>query len=431
MTAASTALRPVAEACLGRLQRRGFTHSRVRLAATERHELNEEVGAINLLRTNRDVSVDLLGIVDGKSGALAINQLDTEALERAVEELWAVTAGSEADPANDIAPVQPKRIFEFGAEKPDYDAMAQRMAEVLDHARSNYPTLVMRQGYVDFVSRNEIFLNSNGVDFESRRGYYGASLMFGAREGKKQSSFNFTGFLSRTLDMPLYRRATTETLMRQATEQVETRKVPQKFVGDLVITPDCLDSFLGFLLRGISSVPLISGTSLYKDRLGERVVSNALTLSSRPLDLPGGHFVTDDGFEARNTPILEKGVLRSYLLDLYGANKTGLPRAPTGGGCWVVESGEVSVDALVRGVDRGLLITRFSGGIPNDKGDFSGIAKNSYYIEKGEVQFPVSETMVSGNLDRLLNEVVAISNERADFGRRVYPWVRATGVVVS
>jgi PmbA protein len=141
--------------------------------------------------------------------------------------------------------------------------------------------------------------------------------------------------------------------------------------------------------------------------------------------------VNDDGFETRNTPILEKGVLRSYLLDLYSANKTGLPRSSTGGGCWVIEPGDVSVDGLIRGVDRGLLITRFSGGVPNDKGDFSGIAKNSYYIEKGEVRFPVSETMVSGNLDRLMNHVVAISDARADFGRRVYPWVRATGVVVS
>ena len=431
MNAASNHLRPVAERCLEMLQRRGFTKSRVRVGATERHELNEEIGTINLLRTNRDFSVDLLGIVDGKSGALSINQLDADALDRAVEDLWAVTGGSAADPANDIAPAQPRRSFGFGSDTPDYEAMAQRMSEVLAHAREQYPTLVMRQGFVDFVSRQEIFVNSNGVDFDSRRGYYGASLMFGAREGKKQSSFNYTGFVSRALDQPLHRCATTDVLMRQTTEQLETRKVPEKFVGDLVITPDCLDSFLAFLLRGISGMALITGTSLYKGRLGARVVSDKLTVGSRPRDLPGGYFVTDDGFETQNSTIVENGVLKSYLLDLYSANKTGLPRSSTGGGCWVIEAGDASVDELIRAVDRGLLITRFSGGVPNDKGDFSGIAKNSYYIDKGELRFPVSETMVSGNLDRLLNDVVAISSERADFGRRVYPWVQVSGVVVS
>jgi PmbA protein len=124
-------------------------------------------------------------------------------------------------------------------------------------------------------------------------------------------------------------------------------------------------------------------------------------------------------------------VLKSYLLDLYSANKTGLPRSVTGGGAWVVAPGATPLDEMIRGVDRGLLITRFSGGNPNDKGDFAGTAKNSYYIEKGEVRYPVSETMVSGNLDRLLNDVVATSAERADFGRRIFPWVRASGVVVS
>ena len=428
---AAAALRPIAEACLDKLSRRGFEKARVRVARTERHELNEEVGRINLLRTTRDVSVDLLGMVAGKSGALSTNQVDAESLDRTIDELWAVTSGSAPDAANDIAPTQPKRSFASGPTAPDYDAMAARLAELLAYGRARHPTLIVRQGYVDFSARQELFLNSNGVDFQTERRHYGTSLMFSARDGKKQSSFNGTGFVSHSLDAPLHEHATTAALMRETTEQVETRKVPEKFVGDLVITPDCLDTFFGFLLRSISGASLIAGTSLYKDRLGEKVVSEKLTLTSQPRDLPGGYFVTQDGYEAQNAPIVERGVLKSYLLDLYSANKTGLPRSVTGGGAWVVTPGTTPLDEMIRGVDRGLLITRFSGGNPNDKGDFSGIAKNSYYIEKGEVRYPVSETMVSGNLDRLLNDVVAVSAERADFGRRIFPWVRASGVVVS
>ncbi|MCZ6616907.1 MAG: metallopeptidase TldD-related protein, partial [Gammaproteobacteria bacterium] len=152
---------------------------------------------------------------------------------------------------------------------------------------------------------------------------------------------------------------------------------------------------------------------------------------SRPLDLAGGYFVTGDGYRTENSTIVCNGILNSHLLNLYGARKTGLERAKTGGGCYVVDPGGQSVDSMIGDVERGVLITRFSGGRPNDKGDFSGVAKNSYYIEGGEVKHPVSETMISGNMAELLHNIVGISRERADFGDSIYPWVRTTGVGIS
>ncbi len=81
-------------------------------------------------------------------------------------------------------------------------------------------------------------------------------------------------------------------------------------------------------------------------------------------------------------------MLKSFLLDQYGSRKTGLARAVTGGGAWVVDAGTTPLDEMIRDVKAGVLITRFSGGRPNDKGDFSGIAKNSYYIENGAIAYP-------------------------------------------
>jgi PmbA protein len=77
------------------------------------------------------------------------------------------------------------------------------------------------------------------------------------------------------------------------------------------------------------------------------------------------------------------------------------------------------------------LIGRFSGGRPNDRGDFSGIAKNSYYVEDGKIQYPISETMVSGNLVELLMNVEAVSIERLNFGGSATPWVKVSGIGVS
>jgi PmbA protein len=101
------------------------------------------------------------------------------------------------------------------------------------------------------------------------------------------------------------------------------------------------------------------------------------------------------------------------------------------GGSYIAAPGISTFDEMVAGVKEGILITRFSGGRPNDRGDFSGIAKNSYYIKDGKVQFPIKETTVSGNMVDLLNSVDAVSAERLNTGSSLLPWVRVTGVTAS
>ncbi|MBD3646856.1 MAG: hypothetical protein HUJ31_05245 [Pseudomonadales bacterium] len=96
-----------------------------------------------------------------------------------------------------------------------------------------------------------------------------------------------------------------------------------------------------------------------------------------------------------------------------------------------MEPGEQSFDELIKGVSEGILITRFSGGRPNDRGDFSGVAKNSYYIKDGKLQYPIKETTVSGNLVDLLKSVRGVSSERVHFGGSLLPWVCVSGVTAS
>jgi PmbA protein len=86
---------------------------------------------------------------------------------------------------------------------------------------------------------------------------------------------------------------------------------------------------------------------------------------------------------------------------------------------------------LISQVDEGVLINRFSGGRPSDRGDFSGVAKNSYYIKGGEIQFPIKETTVSGNMNDLLQSIQSISSERLNSGSSIYPWIRVSGVTAS
>jgi PmbA protein len=178
---------------------------------------------------------------------------------------------------------------------------------------------------------------------------------------------------------------------------------------------------------------MISGTSIYEGKAGEIVASPHLSLHAMPLsdDMASGYWITGDGYKANNSTIVDKGQLLTYLLSLYGANRMGLPRAVNSGGCYVVDAGAQEYESMIGDVSEGILITRFSGGRPNDRGDFSGVAKNSYYIKDGKLAYPIKETTVSGNLATLLQSIDAVSRERLNFGNSILPWVKATGITVS
>ena len=131
-----------------------------------------------------------------------------------------------------------------------------------------------------------------------------------------------------------------------------------------------------------------------------------------------------------DTNIIENGVLQDFLVDFYISKKLGLPQ--TGGrNNFVVPAGDTPFESLVGETQRGIILSRFSGGQPNNNLDFSGVAKNSFYVEDGEVRFPLIETMISGNFQELLKNIRAISRESVNSGGDQYPYLAASGITIS
>lgn len=419
------------EQSVAALGARGFDKSQARLVRGVDHELQMELGEPALLRTVHQNSLQLGAIHEQRRGDLEINSLTNEALQHAVEQLWEVSRGANPDPAFDVSPAQAAGRFEHGPVEADFNAMYSRLEELMEYGAANHPTVTFRSAAITFHERNRHFLNSNAAAFEERSGHYTASLSFSAKEGTRVSSMNYTGMAMPALDRPLAECATTRALLAQIAEQIETRPVPEKFVGSLLVTPDCLPVFFGFLTQRVSDLSIISGASIYHDKLGEAVAADALSLHSRPLETPAGQRFTGDGYPTENLTLIDHGVLQSHLLSLYGANKTGGRRADSPGGSWMVDAGTENLAALIGEIEEGVMISRFSGGMPNEKGDFSGIAKNSYYIKDGNLQFPIGETMIAGNMASLLHNISAVSSDLADFGHVRLPWVRMEGISVS
>ena len=86
---------------------------------------------------------------------------------------------------------------------------------------------------------------------------------------------------------------------------------------------------------------------------------------------------------------------------------------------------------MIKNVKKGILLGRFSGGSPAANGDFSGVAKNSYLIENGEITKPLSETMIAGNIVKMFNDIISVSKEKVDYGNAIVPWMHSTGITIS
>lgn len=424
----------IAQSGLEALVKDGAEKAQVIFVTSKKQELNVESGEISLLRTTFNTDMRMTAIKDQQRGIINLNKIGKSEIKKAAKTALNLAEASEKDSAYDISEKQPPCTFDNAIKEPDLDAMYYRMAEFLKEAGQLYPRIVFENLYLDFTRRTEYFLNSNNVDFTASDGIYNFTAMFTAKEGKKSSSFNYSCVATLDLSKKLLSLGLLNTLLQQSSEQIETRPVPEKFVGDVVITPNCLEGLIdGVVDSWLKDYALISGTSIYKDKIGKQIADTGFTLRSMPVSkqIANGYFITQDGYKAENLAIIDRGILKTFLLSLYGSKKTGKPMAPNSGGCYVIDPGDKSLDELIGNTKQGVLLARFSGGQPNDNGDFSAVAKNSYYIENGKVKYPIRETMISGNIAQMLMNIKGISKERVDFGNRVSPWVSCSGLTIS
>ena len=403
------------------------------LEKSEKHELNVSSGEVSLLRTTFDTKLTMTGILNNQKGQVTINKVDEISILDAVSQVIEFAESTQPDPANDIAEKQTPKNFHSGPVSPNLDKMYFRLNEFKDYVKEHYPTTILRETRLNFTKSKALFSNSNGVDFCSNHGAYSFVAMFSSKKDLKTSSFNYTAAITNDLDRPFIERSSFRRLLGQSSEQTETRSIPENFVGNIIVTPECMDDIIGGITKYLHDHSLITGTSVYKDKLDKAIAVPSLTLHSAPLsdELAIKYFVTSDGFEVQNSTLIDHGVLRSFLLGLYASNKTGLPKAVNEGGCLIIEPGDTSFEEMIKSTDKGILLCRISGGQPSDNGDFSGVAKNSYYIENGQIQYPISETMVNGNLVEMLNNINQISKERVNSGYSLYPWIKFDGLTVS
>ena len=426
----------IANYALEALKKAGADKASCTAVKDRKDEFNIEENKFSLLRTLFDDNLSLKALVGGRKGVSIINKLDKASVDAAVAECITMAKSAEPDAAEDIAPAQPDapKVFDGRKGGLDREKLFSRTKEFLEQVKDEYPKILMTSAMSKFVSGECTYVNSNGVEFNRYYEYYSKNSMFSAKEGDVSTSFNGYGTLSSSLDTPFMDGGMYRTLLAESEKSLKSRSLEGKFTGKIIMTPACDDMIWYTLFQNfLGDRAMIEGTSRWKDALDTVVADSKLTLSTVPLhpSIVAGECFTSDGFLSRDVEYIKDGVLKSFDLSLYGANKTGKPRS--GNTSWAIEvaAGDANLAEMIKGVDKGILLNRFSGGSPGASGDISGVAKNSFLIENGQITDAVQETMISFNILDVLKEIPAISKERVMNGSSILPWCCFDGVTVS
>jgi PmbA protein len=212
----------------------------------------------------------------------------------------------------------------------------------------------------------------------------------------------------------------------------------------VVFDPDAARSILGMLAGCVMGSAIWRKSSYLLGREGTRVASDFVTVVDDPLlkRAPGSRPFDGEGLASRRNVVVDRGMLRTYLCDSYSARKLGresTASAVRGGGAgvgpstsnFVLQPGSDSNEAIVKGTKRGLYVTEMMGfGFNAVTGDFSRGAAG-FWIENGELAYPVSEVTISLNVDQLWQTIDAVGSDLDLRTATASPTIRVARMTVA
>jgi PmbA protein len=273
------------------------------------------------------------------------------------------------------------------------------------------------------VSGGSVLVTSGGFCGASR-GTYASIVVSPVADdegGKKRSGYYWSS--RRHLNQleaedAVGREAAKRTLQKLGARKVESQEVP------VIFDPDAARSILGLLAGCISGGSIWRRSSYLLDRLETQVASELVSVIDDPLIPrgPGSRPYDGEGLLSRKNTIVERGVLKGYQLDTYAGKKLNMPSTAnaargSSGGVGISSTnfqllaGTSAPEDIVKSTPKGLYVTSMMGfGFNAVTGDFSRGA-SGFWVENGELAFPVSEVTISLNLDELLKRIDAVGND--------------------
>ena len=286
------------------------------------------------------------------------------------------------------------------------------------------------------------FANSRGFAGEYKSGSCGlGAFPIAELDGKMERDYWWSAARSSAqLEDAGYigRKAAERTLRRLGSRKVATQKAA------IVFEPRVARSLLDHLFEAVSGDSIYQEASFLNGRLGEKIAAdhvNVVDDSTIP-GLWGTSPFDAEGIRSRRTPVIENGVLKSYLLNTYTARKLGLQttgnasRGLSGGtyvgnGNFFLAAGALPPEELIRRAGTGLYVTELMGqGVNVVNGDYSRGAAG-LWIENGALAYPVSEVTIAGTLQDMLMSIEAIGSDLEFRGSMASPTILIREMTIS
>ncbi|HFG1779506.1 TPA: metalloprotease PmbA [Vibrio cholerae] len=355
-----------------------------------------------------------------RKGSASTSDLSEKAIRQTVLAALDIAQYTSADPYAGPAPkelmVQDIPDLDlFHPDEPNPDVAAQ-IAIAAERAALGYSKKIKQSdgGSYDSHFGIRVYGNSHGLlaSYASSRHSISCSVIGEGRNGEMERDYSYT--VARHRD-DLW---TPESVGLQAAENTVSRLDPQKLkTGQfpVMFAADVATGLIGHLVMAISGGNLYRKSSFLLDHLGKTILPTWFNISERPHVMRGlaSSPFDSEGVRTQDLEIITDGVLVTYLLTSYAARKMNMTPTGHAGGIhnWYVKSTGQNYQQMLKELGTGLLVTEVMGqGVNVVTGDYSRGAAG-FWVENGEIKYPVSEITIAGNLKQMLQQIVAVGSD--------------------
>lgn len=441
--ASAKSLESAAKDLLAYATKQGADRAKVATSASIERRLvieNKEFTLANTLETQK---VGILVHKDQKKGSASLNNANPDSLKQSVNDALTLAKFSVADeyltmPSGSDAPKASQLSFMFNDELAEttLNSLQEFAQTVLNRLIKDKRVALDKCDFSIGASWHGLY-NSLGVaqsEFQTALGwsYFGMAV-----DGEEVSGCDYDGRHAYAwqggLDLAL---EDADKFCEKVISNLRPRNSPS-YNGQVLLSPRAVEEILlGTILYHASGSSVMDGKSKWNQEIGKKVVSSLLTITDHPHDkrFTGATAFDGDGLPTRDHTLIQDGVLMMHLHDCYSAKRTKTKSTATSGGpfAMVLKGGQGDLHQMKRARNEILVVDRFSGNIDPVKGDFSGVAKSSRLLVKGEDAGAVTETMIAGNIFELMNEIVTVSHaQELVSGAMLLPWILVDRVSVT
>lgn len=412
-------LSTLCESVLTRAKRQGATSCEADISHDEGFNVQVRMGDVETLEHHIEQSLSITVYIDHKTGVASTTDLSEEAINKTIEKAASIASFTQDDPYAGLAE---KTLM--AQEIPDLDLYHPwqiEPADAIDIATrcekaglESDKRITNSEGASLSTNRStSVYANSHGFLGAYQKSSHSINCMLIAKEnGNMQRDYDYTYARDKNdLVDPnaIARNAAKRTVDRLGAKKIATTKAPIIYHHELAV------GLVGNLFRAISGGSLYRKSSFLLDHLDKKIFPDWMQITQRPHLKKG---IASRPFDAEGVTTVDRefikdGVLKSYLLSSYSARKLGLTSTGNAGGIQNMEiaTSGLSFEELLQKMGTGLLVTELIGqGVNIITGDYSRGAFG-YWVENGEIQYPVEGITIAGNLKDMFSNMVAMSDD--------------------